>query len=63
MTSVLATDLIAQGATCSLCGQGFSSANPPTVSEVGGVLYGVLLLIKQSVDYLHSQNDIMLEVV
>ncbi len=40
MTSVLAADLIRQGSTCSLCGNAFSNANPPTVSEVNEVLYG-----------------------
>jgi hypothetical protein len=58
--SVLAADLIRQGATCSLCGQGFSSANPPTVPVVGGVLYGAAAVDKAICTippYIERHND------
>ena len=40
MTAVTAAHLISQGSTCSLCGNAFSNANPPTVSTLSVERFG-----------------------
>lgn len=46
MTAVTAAHLISQGSCCSLCGQAFSDANPPTVSTLSTERFGAATLEK-----------------
>ena len=44
MTAVTAAHLISQGSGCSLCGNAFSNANPPTVSTLSVERFGAATL-------------------
>ena len=46
MTAVTAAHLISQGSTCSICGQAFSNANPPTVTTLTTERFGAATLEK-----------------
>ena len=46
MTAVTAAHLISQGSTCSICGQAFSAANPPTVTTLTTERFGGATLEK-----------------